>query len=371
MMPLRVFVSPTDQTRSEELDAVRFVLAMWVLLAHAVGWGVYVGTLNPNGVLNDIGRFLVFIFQREGETHPAVLAFIVLSGYCIHRNGFRLDQKFCLKNFGIRRFFRIFPVYFLATVVGILFWYVAANTNLLAVKALTGTEKITLSGIVVKLTGLSSFVPSIHAAGWQGNAPLTTAIVEAWLYVFYAFVVWYVTRGYRVLALVYWLIGAWLLMFFYVFLNPKYTGWWHNGSFISFALYWWIGAVFVIARPALDRGSYFFKILALGVLVFAIGNLGAGLIPSELRKIGLAFVIAIFIQSIDRNCRNKIKPFKLLQSGYSVYALHAPLLIIFLVNGFSFVFSVCATLVIALSCYLFFEQPLLDMGKRISMHRAK
>lgn len=369
-MQFRVFVNPVDQTRSDGLDALRFILAMWVLLAHAVGWGVYVGALNAEGMINQAGYMLVRVFQKEGETHPAVLAFIVLSGYCIHRNGFRFQRNFYLKEFGIRRFFRIYPVYLLATGFGVIFWYLNSNANIVATKALTGTEAITWMGIVVKLTGISSFVPSLHTAGWQGNAPLTTAIVEAWLYVFYAFVVWYVARGYSLQKLLLASIVSWLLTFRYVHLNQENVGWWHNGSFVSFALFWWIG-VFFVENNLRNRKKYtVYKILFSSVCMMVIGHLGAGLIHSELRKIGLAIIFAMTIQWVDRNWRSTAMYSKGGQAGYSIYALHAPLLILFFVNGAPFVFAVCVTLFIAIACHFLYEQPLIDIGKRLSIRVA-
>jgi len=73
--------------RSPGIDVARGLLALWVLCAHLFAWS---SALNQgNGVLTAIFEWLGRLFQSNGETHPAVLGFIVLSGYCIHRTGFR------------------------------------------------------------------------------------------------------------------------------------------------------------------------------------------------------------------------------------------------------------------------------------------
>ena len=73
--------------RSPSIDAVRGLLAFWVLCAHLFAWS---SVLNQSsGVLTAMFEWLGRLFQSNGEKHPAVLGFIVLSGYCIHRTGFR------------------------------------------------------------------------------------------------------------------------------------------------------------------------------------------------------------------------------------------------------------------------------------------
>jgi peptidoglycan/LPS O-acetylase OafA/YrhL len=368
-MQYRFFDKPVDQIRSAGLDKLRFLLALWVLLAHAIGWGVYTGALNSDGVPSQIGRAFIWIFQRDGETHPAVLAFIVLSGYCIHRNGFRINRAFLLTAYGVRRFFRIFPVYFLASLLGMVFWFDGVNANALATKALTGTDSITLWGMFIKLTGLSSFVPSLHTTGWQGNAPLTTAIVEAWLYIFYGFVAWFVARGSSVRALVFGAVLIWTITLWYVYLNPKYLGWWHNGSFISFAFYWWIGAVLAETQP--PRAEKFYAIaVSISLCLIGIGSLGGDVVLVELRKIGLVVFFGSLIQWVDQNWRSESALAKAGLAGYCIYALHAPLLIILLINGLSLIFAVSTVLMASMLCHLAFERPLLEFGKRLSVRAA-
>ena len=104
--------------------------------------------------------------------------------------------------------------------------------------------------------------------------------------------------------------------------------------------------------------------------MIVIGQLGAGLMHSELKKIGLAILFATTIQWVDRNWRS-VALFSIGgRAGYSIYALHAPLLILFFVNGAPFIFAVCVTLFIAIACHFLYEQPLIDIGKRLSIRVA-
>ena len=133
---------------------------MWVLLAHGLGWTTYLGRLHLDSIPGYINFALLKVFQTSGETHPAVLGFIVLSGYCIHRNGFRLGNYFGLKSYAIRRSFRILPVYWLASIIGVLLWFMGMQNDGRLVTALTGTSSISLGCFLVKISGVASFIPT-------------------------------------------------------------------------------------------------------------------------------------------------------------------------------------------------------------------
>ena len=88
--------------RSEGIDLLRAFFALWVLFAHLVPWAGLVsdGSILLRFLFAGLGR----VFQPAAETHPAVLGFMVLSGYCIHRNGFRRLEG-SPKQDALRRFF--------------------------------------------------------------------------------------------------------------------------------------------------------------------------------------------------------------------------------------------------------------------------
>ena len=85
-----MFSAPRDGKYSAGIEFARGLFALWVLFAHCLPWAQQVDSSRfiPT-FLVDAGKWLIFTFQTRGEVHPAVLSFIVLSGYCIHRNGFR------------------------------------------------------------------------------------------------------------------------------------------------------------------------------------------------------------------------------------------------------------------------------------------
>lgn len=364
-MSWKLFTRGADQSRSDGLDALRFILALWVLFAHGVGWSIYTGALSSEYFLNKIHLVLIWVFQRNGQTHPAVLAFIVLSGYCIHRNGFRIDRSFSLKAFAIRRSFRILPVYFIASLLGVVLWFVNIGTDAAVTIALTGTQSITTWCLFVKITGLSSFIPSLHYCSFQGNAPLTTAMVEIWLYVSYGVVVWCVAHGFQQRSIFFGFIILWLGTIFYVQSNQEVHGWWHNGSVVSFALYWWLGTFFAEFEPK-KKTVFVLRISSIAVFLVVIGELGSGLVQVELGKIGLATFFGIAIQWLDHSWRGTHLLTKAGQAGYDIYALHAPLMIFFLLNGVSLMLAVSLTLMASMLCHLVFESPLLELGKRLA-----
>lgn len=177
--------APIDRRRSDGIDALRGVLALWVLFAHLVPWVAMVQGREavPEG-LRFLSARLVKLFQPNGELHPAVVAFIALSGYCIHRAGFR-DRPDHLSAYAIRRSLRILPVFFIATAIGIGAFWLAAILDPHWASVLSGTRNIGLSCLLAKLTGVAAFVPSFHPCSFAGNAPLATVMVESWLYVGY------------------------------------------------------------------------------------------------------------------------------------------------------------------------------------------
>ncbi len=56
--------------------------------------------------------------QSTWELNPAVIVFIVLSGYCIHRAGFR-DDRSNISAYAVRRVARILSIFHFALCAGI------------------------------------------------------------------------------------------------------------------------------------------------------------------------------------------------------------------------------------------------------------
>jgi len=336
-------------------------LAIWVLLAHGLGWAAYLGRLHSDSILSYINVALLKIFQASGETHPAVLGFIVLSGYCIHRNGFRLGNSFSLKAYAIRRSFRIMPVYYLASIIGVALWFLGMQIDQKLVQTLTGTSSISYWCLLVKISGIASFIPTLFTCSFEGNAPLATAIVESWLYVFYGLVVWRLIRHEKLKA-IYWIFGVgWVCSFVIVLFNQTYSGWWHNSSFFAFGVYWWIGAKF-----SEKDFSPQYSLLVTSIFALMPSFIHSNLFLVELKKIGLSIIFAYLIRLVD----NSLRQSKYLafggQAGYSIYALHAPILIMLLILNVPLYLGILIILLVSLMCHYLFELPILNYGKRLS-----
>lgn len=90
------------ERRYEILDALRFVLAFWVAMAHFGVFPLFAGmdTARP------LGRFVVHAWSSLVFGIPAVIVFFVISGFCIHWP-FRHGERFSIGRYYARRYTRI------------------------------------------------------------------------------------------------------------------------------------------------------------------------------------------------------------------------------------------------------------------------
>jgi peptidoglycan/LPS O-acetylase OafA/YrhL len=84
------------------LDALRFVLALWVTIGHYETFPLFAGVNETTSV----GRFLVHAWQSLVFGTPAVIVFFVISGFCIHLP-YRDDRKMQVGRYYLRRYTRI------------------------------------------------------------------------------------------------------------------------------------------------------------------------------------------------------------------------------------------------------------------------
>jgi peptidoglycan/LPS O-acetylase OafA/YrhL len=84
------------------LDALRFVLALWVTIGHYETFPLFAGVDEATTV----GRFLVHAWQSIVFGTPAVIVFFVISGFCIHLP-YRGDRKMQVGRYYLRRYTRI------------------------------------------------------------------------------------------------------------------------------------------------------------------------------------------------------------------------------------------------------------------------
>lgn len=355
-----------SKIRSHGMDLLRFLLAFWVLLAHMLPWFSYVNQ-NDNRVIFEtffvIQSALIKVFQKHGETHPAVLGFIFLSGYCIHRNGFRFGLSSSFKKFFVRRAFRILPIYWLGILTGVFLFFKSFAQSPLKAEALLGTASIEALPVLVKFFGLSSFIPALFKVSFQGNGVLTTVMVEIWLYIAYGLVYFLCLNKIplKKTAVIFGMI--WGLSFLLALMHPAYRGWWHNGSFASFSLYWWMGAYFVEFK---EKKNFFVKkFIILALLCVALSPFIKLFIFSEIKKISIAYLFGLLVLKME-SMKRDISPTlgSLGHISYSLYALHAPIIVYCFLAGINFISTFLILFVIVFLVYTFFESPLMNFGKK-------
>ena len=360
---MSIINAPLNNRKSQGITTIRFILACYVVMVHMVPWYDLIFANIPHIVTKGVSLVIKF-FQPASETNPAVLAFITLSGYCIHRNGLRID-KFDLGFYSKRRFFRIFPIFLFGSVIGACVFLICDSPD---IRLITGTEHVTIFDLLTKLTGLGVFYPKLHAPSFLGNAALTTVAVEIWLYAFYPLGLVLFDRwgSKKFLALLFTLplVGALMTT-----LHPNSAGWWHNGSFFGFLTFWWIG-VFILD----DRFWGVLKKYSLGALLCYLGLTFMLIfmhpIPlvTEFRKILFCLLFGYLLKTIDvesvKKTVTRLPKFFLgdiLESSYSLYAIHVPILVLSIGYGINPIYAFVLCISIGYITYKIVEKPMSDV----------
>lgn len=326
-----------------------------MVFVHICPWYSLCGLKVSESLLR-ICHLLNKFFQPGGETNPAVLCFITLSGYCIHRNGFR-NNDFDLKGFLLRRVFRIVPVFILATLLGIvIFWLFGADEK---IQGITGTKRLDPLGFLLKVSALHSFFPFYYTRAFQGNAPLVTVGVECWLYAFYPLALLFIKKfGVR---------QFWFALIFLTILgsaccqfDPTLSGWWHNGSIWGFMIYWYIGVLSVNDQFKLKISHWILAYATLSLVIHFWSSETQPLL--ELRKILFCFIFGHFLKTIDRRSTNA-SSIKMIESSYSIYALHAPTIALCLYFNLSILWALVLVAINGYLSFLYIETPIVNYSK--------
>jgi peptidoglycan/LPS O-acetylase OafA/YrhL len=300
--------------RSHGIDALRGIFAIWVLMTHIIAW-------TDGSVWMPIDltfRGLGWIFQSEGEIHPAVLGFIVLSGYCIHRKGLRTDRLEIVP-FAARRCFRILPVYVVASVVGIVAFYADDKSPVFSM-----ATEVRAECLAAKFFFYST--PAFHPCSVVGNAPLATVTVEIVLYVLYGLFFWlFVWRNSEdwiwILCGLSWI--ATLISAGFASRYPAEYNWWQNASIYGFLPYWWLGAAFI--NPAIAAAMRRFLLpllLSWATLTAAVVLVEPNAFVGEIRKLIFACCIGLAVSWLDTlNIRRNNPASSILNHRAGVHAL--------------------------------------------------
>jgi peptidoglycan/LPS O-acetylase OafA/YrhL len=366
--------SPKIFGRSNGLDALRAVLAMWVVTAHLFPWVDYLQGEGsaPRAVLMATSM-VAAITQSTWELNPAVVVFIVLSGYCIHRAGFRDDRR-DVRAYLVRRVARILPIFYVALFAGI------------AIGAFE-TQAPSIGCVAAQATAISALT-SIFWTCQLGNAPLATVTVEILLYGLYAIAFWLL--AWRGKELWIWiacgLIGS-LGMVVAARARSDYGfySWWQNSSLLSFIPFWWIGAAFV--NPRISKvASRWLPFLAVTYVIATAYILTMkpelrleasnpsdvptlAFIVAELRKFVLAILAGALIVRLESIKIGVWNPLSILgRAGYSLYALHTPITFVLLKDGYTWPLVISANIATALASYFVIERTGIRAGKSYLTH---
>jgi peptidoglycan/LPS O-acetylase OafA/YrhL len=367
--------SPVALGRSGGIDALRAVFAIWVVLFHLVPLVELVQGPGAIPAWLD-GAWDIFdrLVASEHELHPAVLGFIVLSGYCIHRNGLRAPHV-GLRAFALRRALRILPVFWLACLFPILtlpFDVMASPAMPQALHSITTLDPACLLTKMTAIQALTSafFDPVVCPS--QANGALMTVMVEIVLYALYTlFFALFVWRGREYLL---WLIcgsafACGLLVAELSAAHPTFYIWWQNSSVYGFLPYWWLGAALIDQRVrAFVTRHVGLLLIVYGALIVAIPHAGEHApVIAEVRKLVFSFAIGALICWLDERQIGQSNPLSTIgRAGYSLYAFHVPLIVCATLYRVPWWLTFAAAIALAFAMYLALERPLTRLGRNLA-----
>jgi peptidoglycan/LPS O-acetylase OafA/YrhL len=225
------------------LDVLRGACALVVFLSHWHLWSNFPPRGTVESFLQELGTqghdLLRILTWPTGGHHPAVLCFFVLSGFCIHypfeRRQLAGEPAPIWSDYFRRRFRRIMPVYWAASLLGLAFvaleYWRPSGSPLLEFHAVAP-----VSDVIMRLAGVSGFYP------WEifaGNYLLSTVAVEMVMYAIYP---WFF-RG--VARFGWWPLGVGFLALHLstMALVPYITPYWLFNSPLMLGVFWYLGAL--------------------------------------------------------------------------------------------------------------------------------
>lgn len=283
--------------------------------------------------MHSVGTFLhdalTVLTWPTGGHHPAVIAFFVLSGFCIHypfeRRALAGRPETDWRTYFLRRFQRIMPVYWAACVLGFVFVILETHyptaSPLLRLHAMSSFEDI-----LVRFLAIAGLYPREIFAG---NYILTTVTVEILMYAAYpVFFRFAARKRWSELGLVFLLLHALAIALLSVF-----TPYWVYNSLFMLGIFWYGGAY--AAHLFLTRhGGVSGKWVLLTWLMF----LGLKSLPyfvglSLLKQatwglvcvLGILWTLRIETERGTLSQNILIRSFRPLANvSYSLYAMHTP-----------------------------------------------
>jgi peptidoglycan/LPS O-acetylase OafA/YrhL len=352
---------------------------LWVVLFHLKA---VVERLHGSDALPASLRYLLNVVDQltrsNNELHPAVLGFIVLSGYCIHRNGLRTPYQ-GVETFGLRRCLRILPVFWLACLFPILTLHFDVAVSPALTQSIHSVTQLDPYCLLTQMIAIQALTPAFFGSATclaQANGALLTVMVEIVLYVFYAgFFAIFVWRGRENWV---WIIcaGSFVCGLIVAALSPDYPAlydWWQRSSVYGFLPYWWIGAALLHPRVrAWTMRRFGAIVLAWSALTVALVS-GAAYAPvvAEVRKLVFSLCVGALVCLLDEakiGQRNPLSTVGL--AGYSLYAFHVPLIVCATLYGLPWWLTLAAAVAFAFATYLAIERPFTQLGRVLANRRA-
>lgn len=328
-----VQLAPTPAGRIESLDAFRGACALAVFLTHWFLWANFRPAGEGERLLHDLlqtahGLFDTLLWTSNGQ-HPAVLAFFVLSGFCIHASRARRDaasdQAPDWGRYYLSRARRILPVYWWGTLLGV--GFIALVTTWPSINPLFTLHAAgNLRDLVVRLFAVTAVVPGDVVLG---NWSLNTVSSEIAIYALYPLLFAGTRRlgGAPVLA---GLIG---LQFVALTMTAYFPPHWLGGTPLLMGAYWYLGMLAAEWHFKGGRRVPAWALLPAWLLFLALRGLPftpVGFVATQLvRALGFALLL---LWLTGREARApafvQIAPMRLLRSvgrvSYSLYAVHPP-----------------------------------------------
>ena len=347
---------------------MRAVFALWVVIAHLVPrtYKLQGPSAIPGWLYYFTDTIIDRLTQASDELNPAVIGFIVLSGYCIHRNGLRsTDTSGATTTFSIRRCFRILPVYWLACLLPLLTLPIAASLSMTATVAVNGSATIDPACLAAKMLSLPALTPSFHSDGCSsaGNGPLLTVFAL-------------LANQFRDRAILIISGASFVLSVAVAALSTRYAllyNWWQNSSVLGFLPYWWLGAALVIPRVQHWVEQRFVLISACWIALTAVillgGEIGSSI--AELRKVFFSLGIGAIIGWLESAHLKESNPLSSLgRAGFSLYAFHSPILLPLVLAGLWWPLTLGAIVAFGVIAYFIIERPMIALGKRVAQNQT-
>ncbi|WP_323936221.1 acyltransferase family protein [Aeromonas caviae] len=348
--------------RVESLDYLRGFMALAVMAYHYLSWSLFEPSMGGEYVLGKLGVY-------------AVSTFYILSGLslAIVYQG-KIDSIVNVVSFYIKRVFRIFPLFWFATTIAILY-SIASQV----IKG--GGINLHFDSVILNYTLTFGFFDHdnyLTTGAWSiGN--------EMVFYALLPLILFFDNKSKIVLPLsfiVSVIIGSWFCLYL---LNPNSD---LSGEQWSIyinpfnQIFLFLGGAMIgkYAKPDLFHKNVSFSLLCLALLVFTF-------LPTHGDKIDIVtgvnrfilsfscFIIVLTVFSLNPVANNSFGAFlKFLgESCYSIYLLHAlvatPLVIVGAKLGFDKLYLYLVAVPLTLTCsaftYNYIEKPSMKLGKSV------